>query len=104
LDFFTAQDQARRRTRILVVLFGLSILTIVLLIYLPANLLLMGSRPGGYDPGCCSVNIALPVSALILAGAWWRLRSASGRPDRRRPHGRPAGVRQHQRRMRSGGS
>jgi Zn-dependent protease with chaperone function len=73
MDFFTAQDRARRRTRILVFLFGLSILGIVLALYIPANLV-VGARPGAHDPRLF-VQIALPVSLFILAGTWWRLRT-----------------------------
>jgi Zn-dependent protease with chaperone function len=73
MDFFAAQEEARKRTRLLVVLFGLAILGIVFLIYLPANLWFTGGR-GGYDP-VLFAQIALPVSLFILAGSWWRLRS-----------------------------
>jgi Zn-dependent protease with chaperone function len=73
MDFFAAQDQARRRTRILVVLFGLAILAIVLVIYVPANLVL-GAGPEGHDPRLFA-QIALPVAGFILAGTWWRLRT-----------------------------
>jgi Zn-dependent protease with chaperone function len=73
MDFFAAQDQARRRTRVLVVLFGLSILGIVLALYVPLNVI-MGSRPGGHDLRLL-LQVATPVSLFILGGAWWRLRS-----------------------------
>jgi Zn-dependent protease with chaperone function len=73
MDFFAAQEEARKRTRLLVVLFGLAILGIVLLIYLPASLWLTGGW-GGFDP-VLFAQIAIPVSLFILAGSWWRLRS-----------------------------
>jgi Zn-dependent protease with chaperone function len=73
MDFFTAQDRARRRTRVLVGLFALSILGVITAIYLPANLL-MGEHPGRHDLGLF-LKIAIPISAFILAGTGWRLRS-----------------------------
>lgn len=76
MDFFAAQDQARRRTRVLVVLFALSIFGIILLVYLPANALL-GSGPGRFDPRLF-VTIALPTALLILGGSWWRTQSLRG--------------------------
>jgi Zn-dependent protease with chaperone function len=80
MDFFAAQDQARRRTRILVVLFGLSILGIVLAVYIPLNLV-MGGRHGAHDPWLL-LQVATPISLFILGGTWWRLRSlrAGGAP------------------------
>jgi Zn-dependent protease with chaperone function len=73
MDFFAAQDQARRRTRVLVILFGLSILGIILAIYVPLNLV-VGSGAGRYDLRLLG-HVAVPVSAFILAGTWWRLRT-----------------------------
>ena len=73
MDYFEAQERARRRTHVLIGLFVLSILGIVLVLYLPANAV-AGSRPGGHDLPLF-LNIALPVSGFILAGAWWRLRT-----------------------------
>jgi Zn-dependent protease with chaperone function len=73
MDFFAAQEHARRRSRILIVLFGLAILSIVVLIYLPLNAYL-GMWRGGHDARLF-VQVAVPVSLFILAGSWWRLRS-----------------------------
>jgi Zn-dependent protease with chaperone function len=73
MDFFTAQDQARRRTRVLAVLFGLAIIGVIVVIYLPVNAV-MGTTRGGFDLRLLA-QVAVPVSAVILAGSWWRLRS-----------------------------
>jgi Zn-dependent protease with chaperone function len=72
MDFFGAQEQARRRTRLLVVLFALAIASIVVLVYLPLNAI-YGIWRGGHDP-VLFVQVALPVSLFILGGSWWRMR------------------------------
>jgi Zn-dependent protease with chaperone function len=73
MDFFAAQEQARRRSQLLVVLFGLAILSIVVLVYLPLNAVL-GTWRGGHDPRLFA-QVAGSVSLFILAGSWWRTRS-----------------------------
>jgi Zn-dependent protease with chaperone function len=73
MDFFAAQEHARRRSRVLVILFGLAVLSIVVLIYLPLNAIL-GIWRGGHDPRLFA-QVAGSVSLFILAGSWWRTRT-----------------------------
>jgi Zn-dependent protease with chaperone function len=71
MDFFAAQDQARRRSGRLTVLFGLAIVGVVGVVYLPLNVVLGG---GGLDP-LLFVQVAFPVTGVILLGSWWRVRT-----------------------------
>jgi Zn-dependent protease with chaperone function len=71
MDFFAAQDQARRRSRLLTTLFGLSVVGVILVIYVPVNFALTAGR---FDPAVLA-GVAIPVAAVILGASWWRLRS-----------------------------
>jgi Zn-dependent protease with chaperone function len=73
MDFFTAQERARRRSRVMAGLFGLAIVAIVLLLYLPLNFL-VGATTRGFDLHLLAL-VAGPVSLFILAGSWWRMRA-----------------------------
>lgn len=73
MDFFAAQEQARRRSRVMAALFGLAILAIILLVYFPLNLL-WGVTPGGYDLRLLA-QVAGPLALFILTASWWRSRS-----------------------------
>ena len=54
MDFFGQQDQARRRTRRLVLLFALAVVAIVLAVYLAVAVSFAANEPGGaarfFDP------------------------------------------------------
>lgn len=73
MDFFEAQDQARRRSYLLVGLFLAAVVSIIVGLYvvvLTAGGLTMGIRPG-FDPGLFAV-VALGTGGLIFAGSAFR--------------------------------
>jgi Zn-dependent protease with chaperone function len=70
MDFFAAQELARRRSRLFAILFGLAVVGVVLVVYLPVHVLYAGGR---LDP-LLFAYVAVPVTAVILGSSWWRLR------------------------------
>jgi len=66
VDFFAAQDQRRRKTKWLVLLYALSLLTITIAVYLVAAIAigLIGGNHGNRDIGLFN----LPLFAVVAGG------------------------------------
>lgn len=75
MDFFGRQDEARRRTRFLVILFGLAVAAIVGAVYTVVVLLGLyaglGSEPRLWDPGLF-LGVAAATGAVILGGSTYK--------------------------------
>jgi Zn-dependent protease with chaperone function len=71
MDFFEAQEEARRRTRRLVGLFAAAVLAIILAIYIPAHLLAGPGPVGRFDPALFGI-VAGGVLLLVGAGSGYR--------------------------------
>ena len=77
MNFFDHQDAAKRGTRRLVILFTLSMLAVIVLLYVPLGMVIASeARQGPYVPSATPwwnpgafATVALGASALILLGA-----------------------------------
>ncbi|TVP75687.1 MAG: hypothetical protein EA352_07610 [Gemmatimonadales bacterium] len=75
MDFFQAQEEARRRTGLLVVLFGAAVLAIIVAVYIILAVGLgagLGTGPMGFDPVFLAV-VAVGTVGLIAGGSAVRM-------------------------------
>src|SRR4030042_6125536 len=88
MNFFEAQDRARRSTLWLVLLFGLAVIGLILLTnllvmfvitYQQTGLVTMGNRPGQPAlPWDTFIPVALGVSVLVAGGSLFKLLQLAG--------------------------
>lgn len=72
MDFFQAQDQARKRTRWLLVLFALAVISIIAVVYIIAGFFLLSPETGFWDRDLLLL-VAIFVGGLIGLGSWYKI-------------------------------
>jgi len=72
MDFFAAQDRARRASRWLLLWFFLAVAASIGVVYLAVALPLAGEGAGFWQPGLFLV-VAVAVGGLILGGSAWKV-------------------------------